>query len=120
MTSAHLPPPDLPVTDDLPPTGPNSLTVRSSDVPTLSAGSGPIMTLNLTPGPLITVFSDGQRELARVERDGRVVLSYEGAEELAAKAFWSALQSCGTSLIAHTRELERRLAAYETVVPFPL
>lgn len=89
-----------------------------NDAFTLSA-NWPIMTLHAT-GPIMTIYGDDRAELISVARDGKVTAAYPGAEEPAAAAFWKALESCGVNLIAHVRDLERRLSAHEPVTPYAL
>lgn len=89
----------------------------SDDHSGFTFNNAPLMTLPAY-GHLITIHGEGGAELAHVNRDGAVETAYAGAEEPAARAFWNAIQRCGVGLIARIRELEKRLAVYEPVVPY--
>lgn len=74
--------------------------------------------LSISNSGLITIYDEKGAKLVQVNRDGTVETSFPGAEQPAAKQFWDAVQHCGVNLVARVRELEGRLAKYETVQPW--
>ncbi len=92
------------------------ITSRCSNMTFSTVKSNTIMLMAASPSTsLIKIFSTDNKELVNVQRDGTVVVSEYGADVKAAKRFWEALQYCGISMVSRIRELEKRLAKYETV-----